>query len=58
MRRVVVATIGTVCAGASVTLSGTSASSYSWDNSITDGVSLRQTVQQHMQLQVQMEMDV
>ena len=30
---------GTVCAGASVTLSGTSASSYSWDNSITDGVS-------------------
>ena len=30
---------GTVCAGASVTLSGTSANSYSWDNSITDGVS-------------------
>ena len=34
----------TVCAGTSVTLSGSGADTYSWNNSITDGVSVNPTV--------------
>ena len=45
------------CAGASV-VSGTSASSYGWDNILRMRYRLRQTAQQHIRLRVQMEMDV
>ena len=39
----------TVCEGDPVTVSGTGASSYTWDNGVSDGVAFNATTTQHIQ---------